>query len=92
MIPLDTAYAYAEELRAAVRRGLMARRGRTGSGITRRHCKCKTACVRDGRTVCAKSCSHPDRYQVRKQMPDGDESNCGVWSASPISNRASWKL
>ena len=41
---------------------------RTGTGITKRHCQCKKTCTKNGRRVCPKTCSHSDRYRVRKEM------------------------
>ena len=40
------------------------------TGITTRHCQC-TKCSENGSRTCAATCSHRDRYVVRKRMPDG---------------------
>lgn len=40
------------------------------TNITARHCQCKK-CATKGKRLCKSSCSHRDRYQVRKRMPDG---------------------
>ena len=40
------------------------------TNIMSRHCQCNK-CATRGKRVCGESCSHSDRYQVRKRMPDG---------------------